>query len=134
MLFSLIILNREISKIKSSVLLDVLLIRTTQTADDDENVVACRCVVPECEYADSSFNASWTAFAIANNTHTCHRPRPFTDIYNRTLHSNLTSQLWDVRNPLVGSETCSPEYFSTNKSIPCDTVVYENYNSIAAEV
>ncbi|KAM3955691.1 organic cation transporter protein [Aphomia sociella] len=86
------------------------------TAED----VPYRCVVPECESIDDRFNASWTSYALVNTTRSCYRPEPYLGGTNNSL--------WAVNNG-----TCSPERFNFNRTMPCEKIVYENYNSIVAE-
>ncbi|XP_023935707.2 organic cation transporter protein-like [Bicyclus anynana] len=72
--------------------------------------VPFRCDIPECESSLGSFNQSWSILADTNST--CQRP---------VLATNVTSM------------TCSPEMFLSNRTVPCEHVVYEDYNSIVAE-
>lgn len=82
------------------------------------SLMSCfRCIVPECEDVDSSFNASWRSFALSNESHTCRRLAPM-----------LVSQENDTWR------TCSADQFFSNHTVHCDKVIYEDYNSIAAEV
>ncbi|XP_061713837.1 organic cation transporter protein-like [Cydia pomonella] len=81
--------------------------------------VPYRCAVPECDSIDPSFNASWAEFALRNTTNTCYRAAPYA--------FNSSSQRWNASN------SCSPDYFSSRDTMACERVVYENYNSVAAE-
>ncbi|XP_012546925.1 organic cation transporter protein [Bombyx mori] len=95
------------------------------TADE----VKFRCAIPECDTPTPSFNATWTAFALPNTTDTCYRMAPLLeDRFNRT-GQNVQS----LPNKADPPYTCSPEYFDANRTLGCDKLVYEDYNSIVAE-
>ncbi|KAI8422053.1 hypothetical protein MSG28_009952 [Choristoneura fumiferana] len=82
------------------------------------------CEVPECDAVDSSFNASWTQYALTNASNTCYRMAPYSGpLLNESVHGAQ----WTASN------SCSPEQFEIDKSVACHRVVYENNNSIAAE-
>ncbi|KAL4709675.1 hypothetical protein ACJJTC_007406, partial [Scirpophaga incertulas] len=66
-----------------------------------------RCHVPECE-SGVSYNESWASFALGNRSE-CQRPAPH------------------------GNGSCMPDSFSTDRTVPCHRVVYEDYNSVVAE-
>ncbi|XP_060801400.1 organic cation transporter protein [Amyelois transitella] len=83
-----------------------------------------RCLVPECEPLDSRFNASWTGF-ILNDPRTCQRPESLRE-WNSSAPDNFTSLL-------ASSEFCLSRRFVSNKTVACQELVYENYNSIVAE-
>ncbi|XP_073955312.1 solute carrier family 22 member 1-like isoform X2 [Choristoneura fumiferana] len=86
--------------------------------------VPFRCEVPECDAVDSSFNASWTQYALTNASNTCYRMAPYSGpLLNESVHGAQ----WTASN------SCSPEQFEIDKSVACHRVVYENNNSIAAE-
>lgn len=80
-----------------------------------------RCQVPECEAVDPRFNASWASYALTNETGTCRRMVPYEAAHNGSVLSHDFTY------------TCAPDNFSWNKSVSCDKLVYENYNSIVAE-
>ncbi|XP_045769467.1 organic cation transporter protein-like isoform X2 [Maniola jurtina] len=75
--------------------------------------VPFRCEVPECESPVISFNESWSSLAAINAT--CQRAVLYPAINGTT--------------PL----TCMPDMFRANRTVACDRVVYEDYNSIVAE-
>ncbi|XP_075975566.1 organic cation transporter protein-like [Anticarsia gemmatalis] len=79
-----------------------------------------RCQVPECELTDSSFNASWSPFALTNKTDTCYRMTPM-------------EEAWQNHTGRHQQSMCTPANFAWNKTMACDKVVYEDYNSIVAE-
>ncbi|KAJ2951332.1 hypothetical protein O0L34_g5733 [Tuta absoluta] len=83
--------------------------------------VAFRCEVPACEPLDNRFHPSWSSFALLNHTGSCQRQAP---LFN-------TSHL--LEPPLSSAQTCSPEHFALNRTIPCRHIAYEDYNSIVAE-
>ncbi|CAH0719752.1 unnamed protein product, partial [Brenthis ino] len=71
--------------------------------------VPFRCSIPECESSLRSFNSSWSSYTTSNSS--CRRPLLLST-------SNIS---------------CTPDMFDTNRTVYCDDVVYENYNSIVAE-
>ncbi|KAJ8716894.1 hypothetical protein PYW07_003521 [Mythimna separata] len=83
--------------------------------------VNLRCQVPECEASDPRFNASWISYALTNETSTCHRMTPYEEAQNGSLLSREFTY------------TCAPDNFAWNRTMPCEKVVYEDYNSIVAE-
>ncbi|XP_072932966.1 solute carrier family 22 member 1-like [Epargyreus clarus] len=90
--------------------------------------VSFRCRVPECELLDNRYNASWTSFALDNETEVCHRLAPYTVASNDV---SVLKQQWNATNSIA--ERCKADYFVRGEIIPCENVVYEDYNSIVAE-
>ncbi|KAG6440875.1 hypothetical protein O3G_MSEX001534 [Manduca sexta] len=89
--------------------------------------VGYRCEVPECELSTTKFNDTWTSFALPNVSNTCYRMAPqYASNGNYTEQDERWLSIWS-RN-----ETCLPEHFS-NRTMPCQKIVYEDYNSIVAE-
>ncbi|XP_028161592.1 solute carrier family 22 member 3-like [Ostrinia furnacalis] len=86
--------------------------------------VPLRCNVPECEYLDRRFNASWASFTL-NSSNACQRrvrlDGPLSILENDTA----------VLRPDDGD--CSPERFAGNDTMQCEQVVYKNNDSIVAE-
>ncbi|PZC76256.1 hypothetical protein B5X24_HaOG204862 [Helicoverpa armigera] len=79
-----------------------------------------RCVVPECESLESGFNASWRSFALPNEPGTCRRLTPLDAVSNSSVDDQFTY-------------TCAPDNFTWNRTMNCDKLIYEDYNSIVAE-
>ncbi|CAG9787565.1 unnamed protein product [Diatraea saccharalis] len=73
-----------------------------------------RCYVPECESSDVRFNVSFAQFALANHSDICHRVAP------RINDSNLSNS----------DDECAPEGFIAGETVPCDRIIYQDYNSI----
>ncbi|CAH2047629.1 unnamed protein product, partial [Iphiclides podalirius] len=89
--------------------------------------VPSRCQVPECEESTVSFkfNASWVA-TVLNKSETCHRPAPYEEAVN-------TTAVYETYPLRMENSTCVPQMFNYKKAVPCEGIVYENYNSIVAE-
>ncbi|KAJ0183555.1 hypothetical protein K1T71_001531 [Dendrolimus kikuchii] len=92
--------------------------------------VGYRCAVPECDAVDPEFNASWTKYALPNNTNTCHRMMRKHDSY---LNNTNEFQQWLLNNSSWSNSTCFKENYDVNRTVQCDKVYYEDYNSIVAE-
>ncbi|XP_039755068.1 organic cation transporter protein-like [Pararge aegeria] len=75
--------------------------------------VPFRCRIPECESPVTTFNESWSSLAVVNST-----------CFRAALYSSASTN---------ATSTCVPEMFRANSTVPCDEVVYEDYNSIVAE-
>ncbi|XP_068617257.1 organic cation transporter protein-like [Battus philenor] len=84
--------------------------------------VSYRCYVPECDRIDSRFNASWVTSVLTNKSETCQRP---------SNNSSYDESTWSSLKMDNGS--CSPLLFDGKKTVPCEKIVYEDYNSITAE-
>lgn len=87
--------------------------------------------MPECEVGLDDFNASWTSFAIRNNTNSCYRLATFD-----TEPSNLkfmTAKGSSIKNAW-SNVTCRRDNFDVGRRVPCEKIVYENHNTIMAEV
>ncbi|XP_013147033.1 PREDICTED: organic cation transporter protein-like [Papilio polytes] len=87
--------------------------------------VAYRCHVPECEKTDIRFNASWVSSILSNRSEACHRLTP-----HRADNVTEVEGLWNLK---VDNSSCSLRMFDEKETMPCEKIVYEDYNSIAAE-
>lgn len=81
-----------------------------------------RCYVPECEHLDPQFNASWQSFAL-NSTNTCQRRVPADEPWAERWNGSV----------LHFADQCTPQRFH-DEAMRCERVVYEDQNSIVAEV
>lgn len=112
--------------------------------DDDEHIlksvfhhtkiistVIFRCHVPECEYFNNSrYNATWSHFALPE-TGVCHRMVP----YNESAgNMSVLMQHWNASTEIWSREKCTSRMFSEEETMPCRDLVYEDYNSMVAEV
>lgn len=92
------------------------------------NIFRFRCVVPECETrvqpTERDFNSSWLEYTIGTNTNQCYRMAPL-EPGNYSEERGLGG---------LAGDRCGPENFAWNKTTPCTKVVYDDYNSIVAEV
>ncbi|CAH0719750.1 unnamed protein product, partial [Brenthis ino] len=71
--------------------------------------VPFRCNVSLCASTLGSFNSSWASYTMSNSS--CHRPLLL----------------------LTSNSSCSRATFDRNRTVHCNDIVYENYNSIVAE-
>ncbi|KPJ16067.1 Organic cation transporter protein [Papilio machaon] len=85
--------------------------------------VSYRCHVPECETSDISFNASWVTSILSNRSEACHRLTPHS--------ADRVEGLWNHLK--ADNSNCSLRMFDEKVTMPCEKIVYENYNSIVAE-
>ncbi|XP_013173687.1 PREDICTED: organic cation transporter protein-like isoform X2 [Papilio xuthus] len=88
--------------------------------------VAYRCHVPECEATDIRFNASWVTSILSNRSEVCHRLMP-----HRENNVTEVEGLWS--HSKVDNSSCSLRLFDEKMTMPCEKIVYEDYNSIVAE-
>ncbi|CAK1585778.1 unnamed protein product [Parnassius mnemosyne] len=87
--------------------------------------VSSRCYVPECDLIDSRFNASWVD-SVLNKTELCQRLEP----YDITKNTSVVEDLSSLR---VNNSKCLLQMFDEKRTMPCEKLVYEDYNSIVAE-
>ncbi|CAG5058026.1 unnamed protein product [Parnassius apollo] len=87
--------------------------------------VSSRCYVPECDLVDALYNASWFA-SIVNKSEACQILSPYDITKN-------TSVVEDWSSLGVNGNNCLTQMIDEKRTVPCEKLVYEDYNSIVAE-